>query len=240
MTTHPIRPTDQLPAWSGLVAGYVGQTALKTRDVIDRALGGVLFIDEAHSLASDHRPAPADEGAAVPIGWHRWTTARRRAWAVVHPEVAARRARIRASARPAPEPRPARTRTAVPGLTRIEGLTPDQQYTLARDLLAEGDSVTAVSAVTGLSKPRARTVRASVTVEPRPGRAPVRVVAAMVAAGTDDPRLIAAELRAPLWLVRRSIRDAARRRPLVPEVDAMGASITAAPAGVPRPHSGTS
>ena len=36
---------------SGLVAGYVGQTAIKTQDRIKEAMGGVLFIDEAYALA---------------------------------------------------------------------------------------------------------------------------------------------------------------------------------------------
>ena len=35
---------------SGLVAGYVGQTAIQTGQVIQKALGGVLFIDEAYAL----------------------------------------------------------------------------------------------------------------------------------------------------------------------------------------------
>ncbi len=37
-----------------LVAGYLGQTAIKTRKVIDECLGGVLFIDEAYALANHY------------------------------------------------------------------------------------------------------------------------------------------------------------------------------------------
>jgi SpoVK/Ycf46/Vps4 family AAA+-type ATPase len=40
---------------SDLIAGYLGQTALKTRDVIKDSLGGVLFIDEAYALGNTEK-----------------------------------------------------------------------------------------------------------------------------------------------------------------------------------------
>lgn len=46
LTTGQLIETDR----SGLVAGYVGQTAIKTAKKIEEAMGGVLFIDEAYTL----------------------------------------------------------------------------------------------------------------------------------------------------------------------------------------------
>lgn len=44
-----------------LVAGYIGQTAIRTKEFIDKAMDGVLFIDEAYSLTSSD--SPRDFGA---------------------------------------------------------------------------------------------------------------------------------------------------------------------------------
>lgn len=50
---------------SKLVAGYVGQTAIQTDAVIDSAIDGVLFIDEAYSLAADHGSDYGQEAIAT-------------------------------------------------------------------------------------------------------------------------------------------------------------------------------
>ena len=50
---------------SGLVAGYVGQTAIKVQEALQRADGGILFIDEAYSLASDAREGFGQEAVAA-------------------------------------------------------------------------------------------------------------------------------------------------------------------------------
>lgn len=50
---------------SGLVAEYVGQTAVKTNKIIDKALDGVLFIDEAYSLISDSQNDYGKEAIAT-------------------------------------------------------------------------------------------------------------------------------------------------------------------------------
>jgi SpoVK/Ycf46/Vps4 family AAA+-type ATPase len=48
-----------------LVAGYVGQTALKVQGVVEKALGGVLFIDEAYALARGDSQDFGEEAVAT-------------------------------------------------------------------------------------------------------------------------------------------------------------------------------
>lgn len=50
---------------AGLVAGYVGQTALKVEEVIKASINGVLFIDEAYALAKDNRKDFGSEAIEV-------------------------------------------------------------------------------------------------------------------------------------------------------------------------------
>lgn len=50
-----------------LVAKYVGWTAQKVHDIVEKAIGGVLFIDEAYSLVADRRGSYEDEAIATLI-----------------------------------------------------------------------------------------------------------------------------------------------------------------------------
>lgn len=50
---------------SGLVAGYTGQTSLKTREVCEKSKGGILFIDEAYALNTDDTYGPEAVNAIV-------------------------------------------------------------------------------------------------------------------------------------------------------------------------------
>lgn len=51
----------------GLVAGYVGQTAIKTGEKINEAMGGILFIDEAYSLSQERGAQHDFGGEAIQI-----------------------------------------------------------------------------------------------------------------------------------------------------------------------------
>jgi SpoVK/Ycf46/Vps4 family AAA+-type ATPase len=46
----------------GLVAGFVGQTAIKTTERVEESMGGVLFIDEAYALTNSGRGSQGDFG----------------------------------------------------------------------------------------------------------------------------------------------------------------------------------
>ncbi|MEJ1930738.1 AAA family ATPase [Nostoc sp. NIES-2111] len=41
---------------AGIIGGYIGQTALRVESAVQQAIGGVLFIDEAHALAAEDTP----------------------------------------------------------------------------------------------------------------------------------------------------------------------------------------
>ena len=49
----------------GLVAGYTGQTAIKTGKVIDFALDGILFVDEAYSLVNGNQDSYGEEAIST-------------------------------------------------------------------------------------------------------------------------------------------------------------------------------
>lgn len=63
LPTNKVVETDR----SGLVAGYVGQTALKTLEMVEKAMGGVLFIDEAYSLVQSEGGDYGHEAVAALI-----------------------------------------------------------------------------------------------------------------------------------------------------------------------------
>ena len=56
---------------SELVAGYLGQTAIKTAEVAQSALGGVLFVDEAYSLTGDQYGTEAVDTLVKEMEDHR-------------------------------------------------------------------------------------------------------------------------------------------------------------------------
>ena len=52
---------------SGLVAEYLGQTAVKVNKTVDSALNGVLFIDEAYSIVGENKDDFGKEAVATLI-----------------------------------------------------------------------------------------------------------------------------------------------------------------------------
>ena len=60
------RKTFKKATRADLIAGYLGQTAIKTRDMIKECLGGVLFIDEAYALGNPEKRDSLPRNVLIP------------------------------------------------------------------------------------------------------------------------------------------------------------------------------